>query len=340
MTSASRLGTLNDEPVATETVKACPNCGSHGAAFWVYGRDRLLGTTDQTFEYSKCHHCDVAFQSRRPFEDSIERFYSKGYGPHEVRSPPRQTGIVRRSLNRASKATTNWVIDRAGFQAEMDAFYAQLSKQLTLLDFGCGSGKFLDYAKRLGCETVGMDFSSTALAEVARRGHRALAVSDADWNRIPDGSIELTRMNHVVEHLYDPSNVMRRLYTKMAPGAALHIATPNAACRTAETYGEHWFSLDCPRHIVIFTPQSLRALAERVGFADIRILHEPLTKDMARSFIYREIDAGRLPPQQVALRADDGVLNIRFALACRSAARQQRSDRIHLLARKPKANAI
>lgn len=334
----SSAGSRDVDPkglVPTEVLRSCPNCGSERIRFWLHGRDRLLGISDQIFDYGRCASCGVAFQSRRPVEAEIGRFYPEDYAPYDGEVAARATNNVRSALNHAAMSIAAQIVGAQAFQAELGKFYAGLKKLLNVLDFGCGSGAFLDRARKLGCETIGMDFSPVARSRFERRGHRALSIRDADWDKIADGCIELTRMNHVLEHLYDPSNVLRRLFAKMAPRGTLHVATPNSACKTAEVYGEHWFSLDCPRHIILFTPQSLRAIAELTGFTDIRVLHEPLTKDMARSFIYRQIAQGQRPPENVASRAEDGLLNIRFAMACRSAVREERSDRIHLFARKP-----
>jgi hypothetical protein len=79
----------------------------------------------------------------------------------------------------------------------------------------------------------------------------------------------------------------------------------------------------------------LTALAREAGFQDIELLHEPLTKDMARSELYRQVDASLTPESGgIASAHADGLLALQFTLRSRRAVRQRRSDRIHLLARK------
>ena len=324
--------------VATEDLARCPNCNSEKIVAWVSGRDRLLRVNNQVFSYKRCENCDVAFQSPRPLEGSIHVYYPKDYGPfgrYETRTRLGIFGRMQGLVQRTSFNAINTFIGRPKFESKIQKFYEKLSEHPKILDFGCGSGKFLDKAMRSGCETIGMDFSEVALAQVASRGHRAFSVDEVGWNGIADGSIKLTRMNHVIEHLYNPFAVLQRLHAKMSPGGFVHIATPNSDSKSARIYGQHWFSLDCPRHIVLFTPATLQTLVARAGFEVLELLHEPLTKDMARSWLYRKIDSGRRRPEDVLSADQDALLNFRFAWASKSAAESGQSDRIHLFARKP-----
>ena len=314
-----------------ETLDRCPNCQSRETVEWTKAHDRLLGRSAATFVYSRCHGCGILFQSRRPAESAISLFYPDDYAPYAGadRSPSRWKVIDHAALWATSKA-----LSTTAFEIRMKEFYAALDRKPTVLDFGCGSGKFIDQARERGCETVGMDFSPVALAHVSSRGHRALSISDLDWQAIADGSIGLIRMNHVVEHLYDPRRVLVLLFQKLAPDGVIHIATPNSDSVGAERYREHWFSLDCPRHIMIFNPKSLSKLAQDCGFQSIEILHEPLTKDLVRSHLYREVDEGKLDRKEVVAAHGDGILALKFVREARRATQLRRCDRIHLIARK------
>ena len=44
------------------------------------------------------------------------------------------------------------------------------------------------------------------------------------WDEVADESLDLVRLNHVLEHLYNPKDALRALRVKMNPGARLHIA--------------------------------------------------------------------------------------------------------------------
>lgn len=331
-TPATKEGSQDASRVAVEALMRCPICASARFEFWLHGRDRLHNVTLQAFDYSRCQDCDVVFQSLRPVEAEIGRFYADDYAPHGDRRINR--GRLARAGNRVALKVIDMMIGRGRFVRELNTFYAQLSTRPRVLDYGCGAGSFLDRAKRHGCDTIGVDFSPAVLERVAQRGHRALSPRDKDWALIEDGSIGFVRLNHVIEHLYQPHDMLNRLYAKMAPGAHLHVATPNPDGWSAKLFGDCWWGLECPRHIILFPPKNLTSIIESAGFVDIRVIQEPLTKDIARSFAYRAIEKGTMPPQNVGALEDDAWLNMRFVQSARCALRQGRGDRIHLLARR------
>ena len=57
-----------------------------------------------------------------------------------------------------------------------------------LLDFGCGSDRFLNRARKLGWRTVGIDFHPTAVSTARASGHRAYLLTDRVWDELPEGS--------------------------------------------------------------------------------------------------------------------------------------------------------
>jgi hypothetical protein len=139
-------------------------------------------------------------------------------------------------------------------------------------------------------------------------------------------------MNHVIEHLYRPRSTLSRLRQKLRPGGRLHLATPNAASLTFRLLRERWYPLECPRHIVVYTPRAARRLLSDVGFRRVRSFQEVLTKDTARSVGYVLHDFGRIDRAgALALMHRPGLAAILFAPA-RMSALAGRADRFHAIA--------
>jgi predicted SAM-dependent methyltransferase len=152
------------------------------------------------------------------------------------------------------------------------------------------------------------------------------------WDAIPDVSVDLVRLNHVIEHLYAPRETLTQLRRKLRPGGRLHLATPNATSVTFRLLRRHWFSLECPRHIVIYTPQSTRRLLRMVGFGRVECFQEVLTKDVARSLGLLLEHRGWLDiSAAVNMMHRRGLAELLFAPA-RLAALAGAADRFHAVA--------
>jgi SAM-dependent methyltransferase len=335
--------------VPVQRVDACPVCGACNRRGICSARDRQHALSDQSFVYSRCGSCGVVYQSLRPVESGIATFYPDDYGPYQsgpmqVRAdqPSRHQGphfaAARRQFHRwmiALAARLNRTLERRypdRLPRKLEAAYSPPRTGAVFLDYGCGSADALDRAKARGWVTIGVDFLEPIVEAVRQAGHRGLLCDDKLWSAIPDGSVDLIRMNHVIEHLYHPHETFRRLRSKLRLGGILHLATPNADSVTFRVLRQHWFPLECPRHIVIYTPRAARGLLRAAGFAHVECFQEILTKDTARSVGYWLQDRGRTDTAgalQMMHRPDLAALL--FAPA-RLAALRGAADRFHAFA--------
>jgi 2-polyprenyl-3-methyl-5-hydroxy-6-metoxy-1,4-benzoquinol methylase len=316
------------------------------------GRDRLYRVSDQAFPYARCRRCGVLYQVQRPIESAIANFYPADYAPYQVApvvvradgphnlAGPHHTMTTSQRLRKALRQIAGSINSRLRrrfpdpLPSLLHDLYSPLRPGAILLDFGCGSESFLNQARDRGWQTWGVDFTPDVVEKVRKAGHRGLLVGPDLWEQIPDASVECVRLSHVLEHLYTPRETMAHLWRKMRPGGRLHIATPNSACLTFHVLGPRWFSLDCPRHIVVYTPRAARRLLRDVGFTEVRTIQEVVTKDMARSLGYWMVDRGRLAHAQVmGLQHHAGLAELLFTPA-RLASLLGMADRFHAVARK------
>lgn len=330
-----------------ETLTQCPLCASKNSTLFATSYDRLYLLSKQKFVYSKCDDCKVVFQSVRPLESEIYKFYPKNYGPyagHDRAQSKDQLAFVqaiKKGLEKLGKKLNSALrkISRDRYEKSYRAIYKLPHPNAEVLDFGCGSDAFLNRARKWGWKTTGMDFSEYAVEHAKASGHRALLLSPEVWNEVKDGSIDLIRMNHVLEHLYDPKEVMAKLFSKLKPGGRIHIAVPNPACMSASIYRRFWFSLDCPRHIMLYSPQCGSNLLKECGFKVDNILHEPVTKDSARSAIYALKSIGLAPHRWVESIIWNPYIEAALYVPIRALSSLGKGERIHFICSKPEASA-
>jgi 2-polyprenyl-3-methyl-5-hydroxy-6-metoxy-1,4-benzoquinol methylase len=299
-------------------VGTCPVCGSTALKPWRRAfRDRS-GTVQRRFSYVTCTRCGAAVLADPPSPESLGAFYPDDYSPY-VRASSAVLALFapEPSADRLTRA--------------LQPLYALPRPGAHMLDFGCGSAATVDAARESGWQTTGVDFTESVVARVRDAGHEAFRVDEA-WDVA--GRYDLIRSTHVIEHVYDPVPVLQRLVRSLAPGGALHLATPNPRGVGSRLFRGHWFGLE-PRHIALFPPSLLARLAREAGAEDVRIVHETVTKDMARSGVSLASDLGL---HRGGLRHPDGpkaANQVARPLAI-LATKAGLSDRYHLLARAPR----
>jgi SAM-dependent methyltransferase len=266
-----------------ERVERCPLCGSSVAD--AYGcRDRLLGLPGE-FAFGRCDACGSGVLSIRPTEKALVRYYPEDYGPYGRRSKRAHRSVVGRIVRRLLLLVPVLLPD-AAVKLEDELRRGDGRRPGSrILDVGCADGRRLVRDVAAGWIATGVDFSPIAVQRARRRGLdvRLGTIFRDDLER---ESFDLIRVSHVIEHVPDPIALLRRGRDLLAPDGRLHIATPNFASPSAGFFGTYWVELDTPRHLVLFTPASLRTAAQHAGLVVEQERHEVVPSDFWASLAY------------------------------------------------------
>lgn len=102
---------------------------------------------------------------------------------------------------------------------------------------------------------------------------------------IPPASCDIVVMWHVLEHLPDPVAALRQIAEIVTPGGLILAAVPNFGSFEARLFSRRWYSLDAPRHLIHFTPDTLRSAASRAGLTVQTIDHSTGTAGLVYSLM-------------------------------------------------------
>jgi SAM-dependent methyltransferase len=85
----------------------------------------------------------------------------------------------------------------------------------------------------------------------------------------PDNSFDAITMSHVIEHVHDPVALLKECYRILKPAGYLVVTTPNINSWGHKKFEENWIHLDPPRHLHLFSQNTLQTCAEKAGCQNI-----------------------------------------------------------------------
>lgn len=253
----------------------CPVCGSAGAPFvslpfddppisdllhgFYDGRLQTAALEHRRYELVDCGDCGLVYQVLVPNERYLDHLYRVA-----ARQDPGDVGRGR------------GLDVRRRYASEIEQcvkYFGGNPSQLDVLDYGSGSGLWLDMARAYGCRTAGADVGHADLLE--RSGHEAVSPS-----ALPTGRFHLVNTEQVVEHLVDPLTAVRAMASALRPGGILRVSVPNGSDIRERLEDADWTAAKgSPRslnavapleHLNCFDHRSLRRLAVRAGLEPFR----------------------------------------------------------------------
>jgi SAM-dependent methyltransferase len=189
----------------------------------------------------RCARCGAWTTEPAPREEELERAYGGWYRPASGRFGGPGDALLRRLRGRLARR-----LDR-------------IAPPGRALDVGAGDGALLDSLRARGRDAVGID---------RRASHPAVRESELD--EIEPGWAAIVFW-HSLEHLPQAGAALDRAASILDPDGVLTIAMPNSSSLQAAVFGERWFAIDFPRHVVHVPSSTLLARLSQLGLAVERV---------------------------------------------------------------------
>ena len=204
----------------------------------------------------QCQSCGHVYQNPRPPLSLSHRLYPQNY----YTLTGRHTQKSSRLIAMAKKIVT----DR-----RLDFFQRQLSLGCNLLEIGCGDGDLLINLKRHYplSQFTGIDLalSDATKTRCKNQGIR-LIKSSVETISLPKKTYDIIIMNQVIEHLWEPALVLKKLHRLLKKGGHLSIETPNLDGYDRKIFSDYWGGYYYPRHLNLFSGSSLTRLLDQTGY--------------------------------------------------------------------------
>jgi SAM-dependent methyltransferase len=150
----------------------------------------------------------------------------------------------------------------------------------SVLDVGCGEGRFLDVARAAGLRTAGVEISPGAARVAAGKGHQVFRQS-VTGTPFGAGEFDLAVMWDILEHLDDPRSGLRNVAGALRPGGKIVVLTPMVDSvydllgvtlyrATREKFNRLVRMCWNHDHLFRFSRRGLSGVLEGLGFTDVR----------------------------------------------------------------------
>lgn len=228
----------------------CPLCNSSDSKFYI--KPYHWRKTKKQFTVVECNKCAHLYTKDAPLESDIAAYYdSETYISH--------TDSKKTVFDKIYNVVKQYML------AQKWKWMRPHVPRGTIVDYGAGTGSFVHFIKQLGREAYGYEIAKTG-RETAKKLYNVELDEPEELDKIEENNIAAFTMWHVLEHIYNPGELINKIHKKLKKDGLLVVAVPNPNSWDAKNYKEHWAAWDVPIHISHFKPKVIIEWMEKLGF--------------------------------------------------------------------------
>ena len=219
----------------------------------------------EPWRFRKCTCCGLIALQPRPDRQSIGAFYPD-LDYHAFQPDSGLKGRLKGWLN--------------GVRANQLRPY--FPKGARLLEVGCGTGGMLRAFRDAGYQVEGIEPNQAAVTVAQQKG-LSVQVGDLESIVLPSAAYQGVIMKYALEHVHSPRQALTALEAALQPGGRALLWLPNVESWDAVWFKSRWRGYDAPRHLYLFSQQTIKSYLEKVGLKLLTIRFSPMPNDFAGS---------------------------------------------------------
>lgn len=229
-----------------------------------YIKVKDYSVSGETFALMHHHDLDMLQTTPQPTLDKLPEYYkSADYISH--------TASRRNLFEKAYHFVKGFALKR-----KLKLVNRFSAGQKIILDFGCGTGDFLQTAQRDGWQISGIEPNESARTIANAKTDNAVKPAESLFELTPQ-SFDVVTLWHVLEHLPDLEAHICQFKKLLKPDGTLIVAVPNYKSYDAQHYKKFWAAYDAPRHLWHFSKTSILKLMAKHDMDVVETL--PMTFD-------------------------------------------------------------
>ena len=232
----------------------CPLCHSE--------RREVRYTNFGPHEIVRCSDCSMHYLYPRLTESAMRHFYEQ-----DNYFEGGESGYSDTSYSDQENAL------RATFKRLMQNLEKRKLTGGSILEVGCGYGYLLGEAESYFDYRAGTEFSPEGVKQASAK---ADVVYEGGIEQIPaDSRFDCVLATHVIEHVYQPLEFVKKLTMHVKPGGTIVLAAPDMGGMLRKAMGKRWASFKVPEHVLYFDADTLSSVMRDAGLTGLNILPYP-----------------------------------------------------------------
>jgi SAM-dependent methyltransferase len=236
----------------------CPNKCVAESDLILSGND-LLHSLPGVFHIYRCKSCGLERTSPRPTSESMGYYYPESYGPYDDKpfSPIKSDGFkgkIIKLLGLESRKLPSITPNR-------------------MLELGCSSGGYMEYARSLGWDVHGIEFAEKAARLASNKGFN-VHVGSVESAVFDPEQFDVIVAWMVLEHVHDPELVLKKCLSWVKKDGYLIFLVPDRNSISRRIFGRLSHDNHLPNHLYHYNSKSLKILLNNFGWDIIKVKHQ------------------------------------------------------------------
>jgi 2-polyprenyl-3-methyl-5-hydroxy-6-metoxy-1,4-benzoquinol methylase len=222
------------------------------------------------YAYYRCRRCGLLALDPLPTLATIEQHYASKFNDGNY-----QTLLsFAEQYRRVYLDYVKWIgrhVDLAGKRS---------------LDVGAFTGELVSALLEAGADAYGVELQTAAVSIAQQRvPDRVFRINiDEASAPFPDGSLDVVTMMAVIEHVQEPTALLKRVRRLLNDNGWLFLETPNASSWPARSARRFWPLLAPVEHLYLFSEAAIRRALALAGFELVEV--RPHVKWLSPTYVY------------------------------------------------------
>lgn len=245
----------------------CKICSSKNSEFAffssnIHGRNKL---SQERFAVYQCDNCGIIFLEKLNLD---KEYYNKYYDKNYFEQTNNKEGFITKLTEFFSYLSTK---KKEGLM--LKNLHNNNNDKISILDIGCGDGKFLEKLNPIKFEKFGLEINSRAV-EKCRKKNILMFDKPLTSLDFKNKKFDVVTLWHSLEHMENPLETFQKIKKVLSENGVLVLQTPNTKSLGFRFGRENWFHLDSPRHLFLYTEKAIDILCQKTGFKLVKSISE------------------------------------------------------------------